>query len=100
MLLSRAPSLSFLLTKLESWSRDLSRLLTALACEQALCLGKKVARKGKGKFPARSKACPQAITALARGMRDEGGAQRLVGRQFVAVVEVDQGGSALMVALH
>ena len=31
MLLSRAPSLSFLLTKLKSWSRDLSRLLTAVA---------------------------------------------------------------------
>ena len=31
-----------------------------VACEQALCLGEKIARKGKGKFPARLKTCSQA----------------------------------------
>ena len=53
-----------------------------VACEQALCLGKKIARKGKGRgennafpsplFPVRPKACSQAkdeVVMYSRGAR-------------------------------
>ena len=47
-----------------------------VACEQALCLGKKIARKGK--FPARPKACSQARYFVSR--------EALVARQFWKVL--------------
>ena len=47
-----------------------------VACEQALCLGKKIARKGR--FPARPKACSQARYFISR--------EALVARQFWKVL--------------
>ena len=47
-----------------------------VACEQALCLGKKIARKGK--FPVRPKACSQARYFVSR--------EALVARQFWKVL--------------